>query len=272
MKRSISSLALAGLMLLSAAGAAQAHRTWLLPQTAHINVAAGGKPSLVSIDAVASEELFEYENALQLDRLLILGPDGRPVAAEPVVAARNRTSFDIKLEQPGTYRISNTAESAFASYKLGGETKRWRGKPADLAGQIPAEAQDVQVTRSWMLSETFVSKERAGLPSAQPSSVGLALQALTPVTDLSDGDSVRLRLLLDGKPLPDASVTVLRGGSRYRYKLGELTLKTDAQGELNISWPEAGRYWLGLGHEVAASADQPAKRYRYSATFEVLPK
>ncbi|MCV2369170.1 DUF4198 domain-containing protein [Roseateles oligotrophus] len=271
MKLSITALGLAGLALL-AAGTAQAHRTWLLPQTAHINAAAGAKPTLVSIDAVASEELFEYEIGLQLGQVLVLGPDGKALTPEPAVTARNRTSFDVKLEQVGTYRISNNAESVFASYKLGGDTKRWRGKPSEMAAQIPAEAQELQVTRTWMLSETFVSKERAGLPPAQPGSEGLALQALTPVTDLSNGDAVHLRLLLDGKPLPDATVTVLRGGSRYRYKLGELTLKTDAQGELKITWAEPGRYWLGLGHESAATAEQPAKRYRYSATFEVLPK
>ena len=274
MKLSISALGLAGLALL-AAGTAQAHRTWLLPQTAHINAAAGTKPTLVNIDAVASEDLFEYEIALQLGRVLVLGPDGKLLAPEPAVTARNRTSFDVQLDQTGSYRISNSAESVMANYKLAGETKRWRGKPAEFsvwAAQIPAEAKEVQVSRTWMLSETFVSKERAGLPPFQPANQGLELQALTPVTDLSNGDAVHLRLLLDGKPLPDATVTLLRGGSRYRYKLGELTLKTDAQGELKITWAEPGRYWLGLGHEVAAKADQPAKRYRYSATFEVLPK
>ncbi|MCV2358964.1 DUF4198 domain-containing protein [Paucibacter sp. TC2R-5] len=271
MKLSITALGLACL-LLSAAGAADAHRTWLLPQSAHIDAAAGGKATLVNIDAVASEELFEYEIGLQLGEVLVLGPDGKPLKPEAPVTARNRTSFEIKLEQPGTYRVSNSAESVFASYKLGEETKRWRGKPADLSAQIPAEAKDLQVTRTWMVSETFVSKERAGLPPFQPAKQGLELQALTPVTDLSNGDSSRLRLLLDGQPLPDATVTVLRGGSRYRYKLGELTLKTDAQGELAITWPEPGRYWLGLGHEVAAKGDQQARRYRYSATFEVLPK
>lgn len=274
MKRSIKALGLACSMLV-AAGSAQAHRTWLLPQTAHINAAAGGKPTLVNIDAVASEDLFEYEIGLQLGQVLVLGPDGKPLTPEASVTARNRTSFDVKLDQVGSYRVSNNAESVFANYKLAGETKRWRGKAAEYAAwaaQVPAEAKDLQVTRTWMLSETFVSKERAGLPPFQPSHQGLELQALTPLTDLSNGDVSRVRLLLDGQPLPDATVTVLRGGSRYRYKLGELTLKTDAQGELSITWPEAGRYWLGLGHEVAAKGDQAARRFRYSATFEVLPK
>ncbi len=260
---------------------AQAHRTWLLPQTAHINSAgnaAASRPAVVTVDAVASEELFEFEHAQQLGSVLIWAPDGKALTPEAINTARHRNSIDIKLEQSGSYRISNSAEGAFASYKVGAETKRWRGKPSELAAQIPAGAQDLQVTQTLMRSETFVSKERATLPPFVPQGQGLELQALSPVTDLSDGDSVHLRVLCDGKPLPGAELTLLRGGSRYRYKLGEVNLKADAKGEVRISWAEAGRYWLGLGHDVAAApaegtqAAQPAKRYRYSATFEVLPK
>ncbi|MEJ6005155.1 DUF4198 domain-containing protein [Paucibacter sp. AS339] len=280
MTSKLSMSAWAVLLGLALQAPAQAHRTWLLPQTAHISSAgnAASRPAMVTVDAVASEELFEYEHAQQLGTVLILAPDGKAIAPEGSSSARHRNSIDIKLEQSGSYRICNSAESVFASYKLGGETKRWRGKPADMAAQIPAEAQELQVTQTLMRSETFVSKERATLPPFARQGQGLELQALSPVTDLSDGDSVHLRVLADGKPLAGADVTVLRGGSRYRYKLGEMSFKTDANGELRITWPEAGRYWLGLGHEVAAvkaegdKAAQPAKRYRYSATFEVLPK
>ena len=100
-----------------------------------------------------------------------------------------------------------------------------------------------------------------------------------------------LRLLLDGKPYANADVTVIRGGNRYRYKMGELALKTDADGVIAVTWPEAGRYWLGASHggrpagpqggNVSAAPEgppqggtlaAPARRESYSATFEVLPR
>ena len=77
-------------------------------------------------------------------------------------------------------------------------------------------------------------------------------------------------------------MTVIRGGNRYRYKMGEIALKTDGAGEFSVAWPEAGRYWLGVSHGgrgspgaasgPAPSGGAPARRESYSATFEVLPK
>ena len=52
-----------------------------------------------------------------------------------------------------------------ASWKVGGETKRWRGAPAALAKEVPADAQDLQVTRQLARAETFVTNET---PSALP--------------------------------------------------------------------------------------------------------
>ena len=75
---------------------------------------------------------------------------------------------------------------------------------------------------------------------------------------------------------------MIRGGNRYRYKMGEIALKTDAAGEFGVAWPEAGRYWLGVNHggprrpgrgpAAPSPAARRARASRYSATFEVLPK
>jgi hypothetical protein len=154
------------------------------------------------------------------------------------------------------------------------------------AHEVDAEAQNLQVSRQLARAETFVTNDA---PSALPPSVtgeGLELLPLTSPTDLSVGDTTRFRLLLDGRPCADADVTVLRGGNRYRYKMCEIAIRTDAAGEFSVAWPEAGRYWLGANHGVrpqggpgaapaapagAAPAGVP-RRESYSATFEVLPK
>jgi len=270
------------------AAPAQAHRTWLMPSASVVD----GAAPVVSVDAAVSEDLFEFDTAgLALDGLSVVAPDGHAVDADARTASRRRTSFDVKLVQKGTYRLSGTSDSAMASWKVNGEMKRGRGTLSSLAGDIPADAQDVQVTRMLARVETFVTNET---PSAVPAGLnhdGLELQPLTSPTDLSAGDTTRLRLLLDGKPYANADVTVIRGGNRYRYKMGELALKTDADGVVAVTWPDAGRYWLGASHGGrpagppggnASAAPEgppqggtlaaPARRESYSATFEVLPR
>jgi uncharacterized GH25 family protein len=261
---------------------AQAHRPWLLPSATVVD----GPAPVVSVDAAISEDLFEFDSfPLMLDTLQVTAPDGSAVAADARTEARRRVTFDVKLAQKGTYRLSGVTDTAMASWKIGGETKRWRGAPSALATEVPAGAQDLQVSRQLARAETFVTNDTPGVPPASVTGEGIEMLPLTSPTDLSVGDRTRLRLLLDGKPWVGADVTVIRGGNRYRYKMGEIALKTDAQGEISVAWPEAGRYWLGVNHggrppggPGAASAAPPQapgavpRRESYTATFEVLPK
>jgi uncharacterized GH25 family protein len=268
-------LALSALAFTS--GNALAHRTWLLP---HATVVEGKDPS-VTLDAAVSEELFEFDtNALQLDTLRVTAPDGTQLAPESRQPGRRRTSFEVKLPQEGTYRIAGTVESAMASWKVGNETKRWRGKVEDIAKEVPKNAAELQLTRTFARVETFVAQGEPGKTVPAPAGVGLELLPLTQPVDLNTGDVSKFRLLLDGQPAANVDVTLVRGGHRYRYKMGETALKTDAQGEFSITWAEAGRYWLGasvgarggMGDAAAATAGQPQRRATYSATLDVLPQ
>lgn len=265
------------------APAAHAHRTWLLPSATVLT----GKDPQVSVDAAVSEDLFEFDtNALQIDGLSITAPDGSALQAENRSTARRRSSFDIQLTQTGTYRIANVAETVAASYKVGSETRRWRGSPHAYPAflkELPANAQELRATRMYNRVETFVSYDKPAGRAFVPVGVGLELMPQTPPTDLSVGDTSSFVLLLDGKPAAETDVNVLRGGNRYRYKMGEIALKTDAQGRFSVKWPEAGRYWIGASHgrrpgdlagvdPASAAAQQPGRRAGYSATVEVLPQ
>ena len=252
---------------------AHAHRPWLLPSATLTD----GPAPVVSIDAAISEDLFEFDSfPLMLDTLRVTAPDGSVVATEARTEAKRRVSFDVKLAQKGTFRFTGVTDVAMASWKAGGETKRWRGAPAALAKEVPADAQDLQVSRQLARAETFVTNETPGAVPAAVSGDGLELLPLTSPTDLSVGDTTRFRMLLDGQPYAGADVTVIRGGNRYRYRMGEIALKTDAAGEFTVAWPEAGRYWLGVNHggraQGAAASGATPRRESYSATFEVLPK
>jgi uncharacterized GH25 family protein len=264
-------LACSALLSLSA----QAHRPWLLPSA----TMADGPAPVVSVDAAISEDLFEFDSfPLMLDALRVTAPDGSSVATDARIEARRRVTFDVKLTQPGTYRIAGVTDTAMASWKAGGETRRWRGPPAELAKAVPADALELQVMRQLARAETFVTNDAPSALSTVLAGEGLELLPLANPTDLSVGDTTRFRMLLDGKPYANADVTVIRGGNRYRYNMGEIALKTDAAGEFGVAWPEAGRYWLGVNHgargpdAAPAASGAPVRRESYSATFEVLPK
>ena len=262
--------ALAASLMVAVPMAAHAHRPFLLPSSTLTQ----GADSIVTIDASSSDELFNISRPVLIDNVVISGPEGTSVTPENPVAGKQRNSFELKLTKEGTYKVSALTDSLNAMYKVNGEMKRWRGSSDAYAKEIPANATDLNVSRMQSRVETFIT---AGKPSAQalkPSGNGLELVPLSNPTEIFAGDTGNFRFLLDGKPAADLTVTIIRGGNRYRDGLGEITLKTDKDGKLSIKWANAGMYWLSASinppRETVGTIAQPVRRISYSATLEVL--
>jgi uncharacterized GH25 family protein len=273
--------------MLAALPHALAHRTWLIPSMSHVD----GKEPWVTFDAAVSEDLFVFgANAIKLDGLSITAPDGKSVAAENTFTGKLRSSFDLKLSQTGTYRISLVGESVMASYKQGAETKRFRGTLEAFAKEVPADAPELRSTITHGRLETFVTSGRGNDTAFKPVGLGMELVPLTHPETFLPGQPARFRVLLNGQPAPELTVSVVPGGVRYRGVLREQAIKTDAKGEFSVKWPEAGMYALnasypprpagpmgeagqgGASAASAATAAAPAKRFTYSGTLEVLPE
>ncbi len=282
--RPVALLALVAAVL--APSIAQAHRSWLLPSA---TVLSGNEP-WVSVDAAVSGDVFHLENTpLKLDGLSVWAPDGTKVAPENVGTGKFRHTFDLRLSQKGTYKLAVVGDELVASYKLNGENKRARGSAESLAKDIPPQAEVLNVSRAQSRVEAFVTSGKPTDAAMQPTRQGLELIPLTHPNDLFAGDESRFQFLLDGQPAAHLSVSVVPGGVRYRNQLGDITLKTDAQGRFSVKWPAAGMYWLSTSHgdsprpamggdATAAAAGPvgtmaaPLRRASYAVTLEVLPQ
>ena len=263
---------LAALTILAATTfSAQAHRPFLLPSS---TVVAGNAP-WVTIDAAAASDVFYFDHMpLKLDALIITAPDGTKVKPENSNTGKFRSSFDLALTQQGSYKLSLISDTLMASYKENGVQKRWRGNADTFAKEVPANAEDLQVTQRSSRVETFVTNGKPGGKALDISSNGLELQALTQPNDLVAGETASFRLMMDGKPAANAHVTIIAGGIRYRQKLDEIQLNTDASGKFSVQWPAAGMYWLEAEVKDNQNIKAPAKSRTasYAVTLEVLPQ
>lgn len=256
---------------------AHAHRSWMLPSSTQVEA----DESWVTIDGAISENLFDLDHMpLKFDGVTVTGPGGVKVEPQNMSSGKLRSSFDLNLPKPGTYRITLASEAVFASYKEKGEMKRWRGTPEAFAKEVPQNAEDLRSTRMHNRLETFVTSGDTSELDAKPTGVGLELVPLTHPNELGVGQEARFRLLLDGKPAAGLPVAVVPGGVRYRGVLNEILVKSDDKGEFAVTWPRAGMYWINTSYPVRAAqapgqAGQPpampARRVSYSATLEVLP-
>ncbi len=258
-------------------GAALAHRAWLLPSA---TVFSGNEP-WVTVDAAISNDLFYFEhNAMGLDNLLVFAPDGSPAKAENQGKGRYRSTFDVKLTQKGTYRIAVINNALMASFKVDGQNKRLRGTADSLAKEIPANATELSVTQAFMRNEIYVTSGQPTTKVLEPSGQGLELVPITHPNDLVVGEPAQFRFVMDGKPAAGLSVNVIPGGNRYRDKLGEQKLVTDAEGKVSIQWEMPGMHWINVTPPRAEGAPgrapaggtlaQPVRRYGYTTTVEVM--
>ena len=246
----------------------EAARPWLLPSQTVLARSGGW----VAVDAAMADDLFSVnQGAMPVDTLVVSGPDGQPVTPQNVTKSRSRSTFDLELRQAGTYRIAVAEDVVTARWEEDGKPKRWRGTPAEMAAGIPANAAKLDVEQTQRRVETFVS---VGTPTEVKPSVGAGI-AFAPIqhpNDLYARETARFRFLLDGKAAKDLGVEVIAGGTRYRDAPGEMTFKTDQNGEVAITWPAAGMYWLEVSvqDEGATAPGVKKRRASFAGTFEVL--
>ena len=247
--------------------ATHAHDLWMLPSSTVLS----GTGSWITVDAAVSNDKFYFNHApLRLDNLVIQAPGGQPAQAQNLNRGKLRSTFDLQLNDTGTYRIAVVNDGVFARWKQDGQPKRYFGQPGGLAAAVPADAQDVEISQNLGRVETFAT---AGKPSqVAPVGKGLELVPVTHPNDLYAGETATFQMMLDGKPAAGLAVVIVPGGGRYRDKVGEIEAKTGPDGKFQVQWPQPGLYWIeARAEDNQTSVPKAAKRrLSYAATLEVL--
>jgi uncharacterized GH25 family protein len=255
---------------------ASAHRQWMMPSSTILS----GDDVWVTVDAAVSNDLFYFEHQpMRLDTIKAWAPDGTEAAIENKATGRYRSTFDVHLTKKGTWRIATESDMLMGSYDLNGKTERLpRGTTtANLAERVPAGATNVQTSESSSRNEIFVTVGEPTTTLFQPKGKGIELVPVTHPNDLFAGEAATFQFLLDGKPASGLTVTVIPGGIRYRDQLGQVDLKTGADGKVQVTWPEPGMYWVNVTTPQPERAEgdtapppPSGRRASYVTTLEVL--
>jgi uncharacterized GH25 family protein len=218
---------------------ASAHRGWIVPSA---TVLSGDV--WVTFDAAVSNELFYPDhNPMRLDAVVATAPDGTVDKIQNGSTGKYRSTFDVALSKPGTWKIGSASQSITASYTEAGAVKRFRGSPEDFAKQVPAGAADLKTIKSFSRNEVFVTRDKPTTDVFKPTGKGLELVPITHPNDVVAGEAASFKFLIDGKPAADLEVTIAEGGSRYSPR-PDMKVKTGADGVVKFTLPEAGMYWI----------------------------
>ena len=288
----IRSLALAACAAIALAVPAHAHEQWLKPS---VTVLSDTSQS-VTVDAGASTIPFQPNHQpLNVDNMQVVRPDGTAGSIENAARGRYRSTFDVKIDMPGTWRIGTASTNIGGTFMVDGtewRVGRRRGPPAGAPGaagapaggppaptnmvatadEIPAGATDIALTESHSRNEFFVT---AGNPTEQvytPTGSGLEFVPQISPTDLVMGDPAQFQFLVDGQPAAGVAVKLIADNVRYHSETHIMDLTTDAGGMITVDWPVAGFYWLSAEVEDESPSDARASKRRmtYIATLEVV--
>ncbi|WP_375288839.1 DUF4198 domain-containing protein [Sphingomonas sp.] len=269
------------------AAPALAHRQWLLPSSTTL----AGTDQWVTVDAAISNDLFYPDHfPMPLERVKVWAPDGSEAQMENGAKGRYRSTFDVKIDKLGTWKIGTETVSVMGSFKLNGE--EWRvggrrgpppgaqqpGQPARpmpkavaTPAEIPAGATDVTLTEVSGRNFVFVTAGEPTTTVFAPTGKGLELQPVTHPTSLVADEPAEFRFLVDGKPAAGVKVTVVPGGKKFRSAEGAQELTTGADGSVKVSWPVPGFYWISasLTDARATTPRATGRRMSYTTTVEV---
>ena len=237
--------AAAAAMLLAAPLAQAAPRAWMLPSDTMFS---GGGDDWMTVDAAISTDLYFYDHPAQPWKPVAWAPDGASFPVENQAAGKLRSTFDVHLTRPGTYKVSVVANQVMGSYMLEGERKVLpRGTTAEtMAAAVPPGATEVWSAPANLRIETFAT---AGEPTSgvfKATGQGIEMTPVTHPNDLAVGEPATFQFLLDGKPAAKLPVQAIPGGVRYRSDLKLIEAVTDAQGKVTLTWPEPGMYWVSV--------------------------
>lgn len=280
--------------LLTLATPGMAHRNWLLPSATIFSAG----DDWVTIDAAESSDLFFADHrALQLNNVKVWAPDGTESKIENGSSGRVRSTFDVHLDKPGTWRIAMIQSGTNGSFKVNGEEWRLgfrRGPAPGAAGapatpgagappapapkfvssidEIPANATDIQITEMSGRNEVFATNGAPTSTIFQPTNKGLEMVPVTHPAELVKGEPARFKFLVDGKPAQGLKLTILPGLKRYRDGDGLMEIATGADGVATVNFPEAGMFWMttSLTDNKPVNPKATARRMSWTATMEVM--
>lgn len=250
--RSLAAAALGAAILVPAA--AQAARSWVLPSSTVLS----GNNAWISVDAASSDELYIPSlRPLPLASVQVLDAEGQAVAPQNPSSGKFRSTFDVQLTKPGTYKIASVTSLVMASWTQAGEVKRFRGTDEEFAKQVPAGAADLKTIRSVSRNETFVTRDEPTTQALKTTGQGLELIPVTHPSDVVVGEAASFRLTLDGKPAAGLEVQVLRGGDHWKAKPAEIKVKTGPDGAFKITLPEGGIWWISASARTGETGRGP---------------
>jgi len=277
-------LILAVLLSMAASLAAHAHSRYILPT--HTVLSGEGKAA-VTFSASISNDIFHHDMPLGADgptnnmpkplqeifkslQTVVTQPNGQKEAMTWHAFARQSVS-DLNLNAPGTYQISiNQPKLLVTTFK------KENGEPDRVFGSIPLPKNATDIVKREINAKTicYVTLNKPNKTALKPQGKGLELAGDSHPNDLFVNEKSSFRLLLNGKGVKNAALSLTKAGTKHRNQRNKITKETDKNGYFNITFDEPGFYLLEAEQHMKAAPGGAIdiRHHNLYITLEVFPE
>ncbi len=269
--RTLQTIAAIGIILLSTL-LASAHEFWVRPD--HFNVTEGALGRFYLMHGHRFEGEFVPRNEPYVERFELIAPDG----TQRIMGQHGQSTNLARFSSPGTsvvvYQsrevLSELGPKRFAGY-LEEQGLDHIAKQREALGETSKDGIEVYVRCAKALV-TVTAKGESAPAGLTDRLAGLPLEiVLEPIERAEVGQSARVRVLYEGKPLADARLVAV---SQTRVKAdpkAATIVHTDANGYASFDIEEAGPWMLTSLHMFRTDDRDDAdwKSYWASLTFDV---
>lgn len=261
----------------------QAHSRWVAPS--HTSVS-GEKTTYISVDTSISNDIFHPDKAYggevandddgfhKNTKLISIAPDGK-TTPHSLTSFHRKSVASLPLEQSGTYRLKiESPDLLFTMYKNEkGERRRFWGDKATAQKELPDTVTGLKTMRVNSNVETYVTRNNVSTRALAQHGKGLEVLWKTHPTDLFVDEPVELAVFLNGKPAAGIEFKLVRGNTRYRNDRAEKVVISDENGNLSLSFGEAGLFLLEANKREPSKVDGIDLDVSiFSATLEINPE
>ncbi|HEX6960378.1 MAG TPA: DUF4198 domain-containing protein, partial [Lacipirellula sp.] len=221
-------------------------------------------PVWISADVTWGDVAFTAMEAAGKQSIAILGPDGKRLAPASVFVGKTKTTAEVELTSPGSYRIEATDPPTYwTQLRIDGK-EQWKKSPKN-------EITSGEIIRSDLYYAEAVAFVTVGRPTPLPEvdpEDPLEIRLREHPSNLHAGKLVELQVLSYGKHVSGAKLKVFgEGGDGHRP---DLVVDCDSQGRGKVNLDRAGRYLLSSELERAVENDPKADMHAFNAYLTVV--
>ena len=251
---------------------AQSHDVYIWPDYFTLN---SEKPTTVAVDVTATHTTYRSDYAMPSDGVKLFGTDGAEMYfGGPFYQGKTRSTFDLPVEQDGTLRLEYRHGPLYhSSYTIGArDTQKYvPGNKSALLAALPEGAKNAETVAYHSLGMSFVTNNAPTDAVLTPTNQGIEVVPVTHPSDYVTGEDIQISVLQDGKPIVGQDVTIELEGTKYQATPVVMELQSNADGLVNVSFTQGGRYVMKMIHSQPSTdpeADTTVTRMYYA--FEVI--